>query len=70
MSLFKRTHFGFLVTLLISFVFVSGQQSPNPDGHGPAVLYLPLGGGGANQCLPAAGAKLIHLVPLMYVVIL
>ena len=34
---------------------------------GPAVLYLPLGGGGQSDCLPAAGAKLSQLVPLMYV---
>ena len=33
----------------------------------PAVLYLPLGGGGEPQCQSAAGARLSQLVPLMYV---
>jgi len=59
--------FGLVVTLLTSHhcvPSVSCQQSPNPGA--PAVLYLPLGGSGTNQCLPAAGAKLMQLVPLMF----
>merc|ERR1711915_437509 len=40
------------------------NSKPNPDA--PAILYLPLGGGGVNECEPAAGAKLMQLVPLMF----
>merc|ERR1719492_80889 len=40
------------------------SSKPNPDS--PAILYLPLGGSGKPQCLPAAGAKLAQLVPLMF----
>lgn len=39
---------------------------PPTAGNGPAVLYLPLGGGGVNECEPAAGSKLTQLVPLMF----
>lgn len=38
------------------------EQPASPE----AVLYLPLGGSGKPQCLPAAGAKLAQLVPLMF----
>ncbi len=37
-----------------------------PEPNAPAILYLPLGGSGKPQCLPAAGAKLSQLVPLMF----
>ena len=40
------------------------NSKPNPDA--PAILYLPLGGGGVNECEPAVGAKLTQLVPLMF----
>ena len=40
------------------------HSKPNPAS--PAVLYLPLGGGGVNECEPAVGAKLTQLVPLMF----
>ena len=41
-------------------------MSATPDPESPAILYLPLGGSGKPQCLPAAGAKLAQLVPLMF----
>lgn len=51
-----------LVTGLLTMSLVSGQ-APAPGS--PAVLYLPLGGAGAPECQPAAGARLTQLVPLM-----
>ena len=53
----------FLTLTLLLSTSVIGQS---PDPSSPAVLYLPLGGGGVNECEPAAGAKLIQLVPLMF----
>ena len=50
-----------LLTSLLACLVVG--QAPAPDS--PAVLYLPLGGSGASECQPAAGAKLTQLVPLM-----
>ena len=44
--------------------FTHQDSQPNPAA--PAVLYLPLGGGGVNECEPAVGAKLTQLVPLMF----
>ena len=44
----------------------SQQHSSKPNPAAPAVLYLPLGGGGVNECEPAVGAKLTQLVPLMF----
>ena len=48
-----------VTSLMASLSLVSGQAPA------PAVLYLPLGGSGAAECQPAAGAKLTQLVPLM-----
>ena len=42
------------------------EYPSKPDPDSPALLYLPLGGSGKPQCLPAAGAKLAQLVPLMF----
>ena len=52
-----------LVTSLLTMVSLVTGQAPGPAS--PAVLYLPLGGSGAPECQPAAGAKLTQLVPLM-----
>ena len=49
-----------LVTSLMAGLSLVSGQAP-----APAVLYLPLGGSGAAECQPAAGAKLTQLVPLM-----
>ena len=50
--------------LVISENYEPKKAKPNPEA--PAVLYLPLGGGGVNECEPAVGAKLTQLVPLMF----
>ena len=50
-----------LLTSLLACLVLG--QAPAPGS--PAVLYLPLGGSGASECQPAAGAKLTQLVPLM-----
>ena len=44
----------------------SSKYPSKPDPDSPALLYLPLGGSGKPQCLPAAGAKLAQLVPMMF----
>ena len=45
------------------------SESQPQKGQSPALLYLPLGGSGKPQCLPAAGAKLAHLVSNQLVII-
>merc|ERR1719232_2323622 len=50
-----------ILVTVTTWRLVSGQ-----DPSSPAVLYLPLGGGGVNECQPATGAKLTQLVPLMF----
>ena len=50
------------ILLLVTVSLVEGQ-APAPSS--PAVLYLPLGGSGVSECQPAAGAKLMQVVPLM-----
>ena len=52
--------------LIIISTVVATSKTQSPDPSSPAVLYLPLGGGGVNECEPAAGAKLQQLVPLMF----
>ena len=52
-----------LLTSLLACLGLVLGQAPAPGS--PAVLYLPLGGSGASECQPAAGAKLTQLVPLM-----
>merc|ERR1712154_238571 len=59
--------------LLIFFFFLPvckcesfSHQDSKPNPAAPAILYLPLGGGGVNECEPAVGAKLTQLVPLMF----
>ena len=42
------------------------KMRAKPNADAPAILYLPLGGSGKPQCLPAAGAKLAQLVPMMF----
>ena len=57
---------GWLLLLCPCHLQAAHQKSSKPDPNAPALLYLPLGGSGKPQCLPAAGAKLAQLVPLMF----
>jgi len=75
MSWYKSPSFTMISVTIILIVFLSfpsvlcenfQPKNSKPNPAAPAVLYLPLGGGGVNECEPAVGAKLTQLVPLMF----